>query len=99
MAKGYWIGHVQVTNPELYKEYARLNGLAFSKYGAKFLVRGGGDAAEMRAGKLNPRHVVIEFESLAVAKACYDSPEYQAALKVRDQASVADLVICEGYTG
>jgi uncharacterized protein (DUF1330 family) len=34
-----------------------------------------------------------------VAKACYESPEYQAAVKVRDTASVADLVICEGYDG
>ena len=86
-----------MTDPEVYKEYVRLNGAAFAKYGAKFLVRGG--TAEMRAGDLNPRHVVIEFASFAVAKACYDSPEYQAALKVRDRASVADMVLVEGYDG
>ena len=99
MTKGYWIAHVQVTDPELYKEYVRLNGIAFAKYGARFLVRGGGDKAETRGGALKPRHVVIEFESLAVAKACYDSPEYQAAVKVRDKASVADIAIVEGYAG
>ena len=67
-------------------------------YGTRFVVVRGG-TAEMRAGDLNPRHVVIEFASFAVAKACYDSPEYQAALKVRDRASVADMVLVEGYDG
>lgn len=99
MAKGYWIAHVQVNDPELYKEYVRLNGIAFAKYGAKFLVRGGGDNVSTPAGALKPRHVVIEFESLEKAKACYASPEYQEAVKVRDRASVADLVIVEGYAG
>jgi uncharacterized protein (DUF1330 family) len=41
--------------------------------------------------------VVIEFDSYEAAKACYDSPEYQAAAKIRDANGVADLVIIEGY--
>jgi uncharacterized protein (DUF1330 family) len=40
---------------------------------------------------------VIEFESYAAAKACYESPEYQAAIAVRKQASSGDLVIIEAY--
>ena len=99
MTKGYWIGHVEVTDAELYKEYVKLNGAAFSKYGAKFLVRGGGDGAEMKSGSLKARHVVIEFPSLEIAKACHESPEYQKALAVRERASVADIVIVEGYDG
>ena len=45
------------------------------------------------------RHVVIEFESYAVAKACYESPEYQAAVRLREAASIGDVVIIEGYEG
>ena len=45
------------------------------------------------------RVVVIEFESYAVAKACYESPEYQAAIKIRSAASTGDLVVIEGYEG
>ena len=45
------------------------------------------------------RNVVIEFDSYATAKACHDSPEYQAAAKIRDEASTADLMIIEGYEG
>ena len=95
MPKGYWIAHVDVSDAEKYKEYVRLNGIAFSKFGAKFLVRGGTN--EVRAGALKSRHVVIEFPSYQAAKDCYDSPEYKAATVVRVTASVADLVIIEGY--
>jgi uncharacterized protein (DUF1330 family) len=97
MTKGYWIAHVDVSDPEKYKEYVRLNGIAFAKYGARFLVRSG--PSEMRAGKLRSRHVVIEFPSYQAAKDCYDSPEYKAATAVRVTASEADLVIIEGYDG
>ena len=99
MTKGYWIAHVTVRDPEKYKEYQALNGAAFGKYKAKFLVRGGGDGAKIRSGQMKSRHVVLEFESLAVAKACYDSPEYQAALKVRELAADVDIAIVEGYAG
>jgi len=43
------------------------------------------------------RHVVIEFESYATAKTCHDSSEYQAAARIRDEASTADFVIIEGH--
>lgn len=97
MAKGYWVGHVVVRDPAKYKEYQALNAVAFKKYGARFLVRGG--TAETRTGALKDRHVVIEFDSLATAKACYDSPEYKAAIVVRDQAADVDLAVVEGYEG
>ena len=41
MAKGYWVGRVDVSNPEAYKNYVAANGAAFSKFGGRFLVRGG----------------------------------------------------------
>jgi uncharacterized protein (DUF1330 family) len=43
--------------------------------------------------------VAIEFDSYAAAKACYDSPEYRAAIKIRSEASTCDFVIIEGYEG
>ncbi len=96
--KGYWIAHVQVTNPERYKDYVAANAAPLKKYGARFLVRNGDSTAP--EGQLGSRrHVVIEFESYAVAKACYESPEYQAAVKIRESASIGDLVIIEGYDG
>jgi len=97
MAKGYWIAHVDVTDPEGYKEYVALNAKAFAKYNAKFLVRGG--QFEVKSGAVKSRHVVLEFKDYATALACYESPEYKAACAVRDKNSKADVIVIEGYDG
>ena len=97
MAKGYWVAHVDVNDPEGYKGYVARNGAAFSKYGARFLVRGG--QFEAREGNSRSRNVVIEFKDYATALACYNSPEYAEAMKHRVNAAVADLIIIEGYDG
>jgi uncharacterized protein (DUF1330 family) len=97
MAKGYWIAHVDVTDPEAYKAYVAANAVAFAKYGGRFLVRAGAFVAA--EGNLRARHVVIEFKDHATARACFDSPEYKAAMALRATASQSDLVIVEGYDG
>src|SRR5690606_21804026 len=38
MKKGYWIGLVDVGDPEEYKAYVAANAVAFDKYGARFVV-------------------------------------------------------------
>jgi uncharacterized protein (DUF1330 family) len=97
MAKGYWIAHVDVHNDEGYKPYALANPGIFKKFGGRFVVRGG--KFEGREGNSRSRNVVIEFPDYATALACYNSPEYQANIKVRQPHAVADLVIIEGYDG
>ena len=52
-----------------------------------------------RQAHARARNVVIEFRDYATALACHDSEEYREAAKLRDAASVADLVIVEGYEG
>jgi uncharacterized protein (DUF1330 family) len=80
----------------MHKLYVAASPKAFAKYGAKFLVRG---PAESREGSGRARNVVIEFKDYDTAKACYDSPEYREAMKLRENASHADLVIAKGYDG
>ncbi len=94
MPKGYWIVHVTVTDQAKYKDYLAADAVAFQKYGAKPLVRGGQFQAP--EGESYSRHVVIEFESYDKAIACYDSPEYQAAIPLRHAASESEIVIVEG---
>lgn len=94
-AKGYWIGHVSVDDPQAYQAYREANAVAFAKYGARFLVRGG--EMELVEGDLRPRAVVIEFPSLQAARDCYLSPEYQRAMALRTPVSTADLCIVEGW--
>ena len=97
MTKGYWIARVDVTNPDGYQGYVKANAAAFSKFGARFIIRGG--QFEAPEGTPRARNVVLEFADYATALACYRSPEYQAAKTFRDGASIADLIIIEGYDG
>ena len=94
MPKGYWVVRVSVHNQERYPEYLAAAKPAFERYGANFIVRGGSfDAME---GTSRDRNVVVEFRDLATAKACYESPEYQAAKAIRQKYSEADFIIIEG---
>ncbi|MBP2238527.1 uncharacterized protein (DUF1330 family) [Sinorhizobium kostiense] len=95
MAKGYWVASVDVTDPEGYEAYKTENAIAFQKYGARFLTRGG--QCEIAEGRLRSRIVVIEFPSYAEALECYHSPEYAKAMALRQGKSVMDLAIVEGY--
>ena len=97
MAKGYWVVHVDVSDPEVYKAYVAANAVAFRKYGAKFLVRGG--THETLEGKTRSRNVVLEFKDYATALACYRSPEYAKAIALREGVATADLIVIEGYDG
>lgn len=94
MAKGYWIGRVDVTNAENYPDYLNAAKSAYEKYGARFLVRGGTyDAVE---GEARSRNFVVEFESYERALACYNSPEYAAARKIRQANAEGEVLIIEG---
>ena len=97
MAKGYWIVRVDVRDKAAYQDYVEANAAAFSKYGARFLVRGGNfEAVE---GQSRARNVVIEFKDFITALSCYRSPEYAAAKALRGPGATADIIVIEGYDG
>lgn len=94
--KGYWIAHVEVTNQEAWGQYIEGARGALQKHGANPLARGGkhvqleGDTVD------RPRNIVIEFPSYDDAVNCYNSDEYQAAIKLREGAGNATIMIVEG---
>src|SRR4051812_22966270 len=94
MSKGYWIVRVSVRDQQGYPEYLAAAGVAFQKFGAKFVVRGG--AFETMEGSARDRNVVVEFSDRATALACYQSPEYQSAKDIRQKYADADFIIIEG---
>lgn len=94
MAKGYWIVHVEVSDPSQYAAYRAVVADPITQFGGRFLVRAGAQA--VMEGSAKPRPVVIEFPSFKMAQDCYNSPEYQEILKLRLSAAQADLVIAEG---
>ncbi|CAD6550026.1 DUF1330 domain-containing protein [Paraburkholderia sabiae] len=92
----YWIAHVTVLDPVKYKDYTDIAPLAFKKFGAVFLARGG--ASKSLEGESFERHVVIQFSDLETALACYNSPEYQSAKLKRDGHCIAQVAIVEGLS-
>ena len=60
----------------------------------KPLARGG--MTEKLEGREPGRIVVLPFESMAAAKAFYDSPEYRAARAAREGAAIMNMLIVEG---
>lgn len=95
MTKGYWIGHVDISDPAAYEAYRKANAAPLARHGARFLVRGG--AQTVVEGTIRARTVVIEFPSLQAAIDCYNDPEYQAAIALRSPVSIADVMIVAGY--
>jgi len=95
-AKGYWIARVDMKEggEKRYKDYIATAFPAFKEYGAKFLVRGG--QITPAEGQCRQRNVIIEFESLEIARACYNSAQYQKAAAIRCEVSEGEIVLVEG---
>jgi uncharacterized protein (DUF1330 family) len=94
-AKGYWVARVDVADEDAYARYRALNVIAFEKFGGKFVVRG--PAGRIIKGTPRKHNVVLEFPSYETAIACYESPEYQAALEWLNKVGEIDLVIIPGF--
>ena len=97
MAKGYWIVRVDVHNEEGYKAYAAASPGICRKFGGRYLVRRG--RFTNAEGQSRSRNVVVEFPDYDAALACYNSPEYQQNLKIRQSNSTGDLIVIEGFDG
>lgn len=90
----YIIGEITITNPEGYAAYRPLAAAAIAKHGGRYLVRGGD--TEALEGDGWKRVVVVEFPTIEQARAFYYSPDYQAALPLRQKNSTGRLTIVAG---
>ena len=94
----YFLAEIEITNPTGYEAYRPLAAAAVQQYGGKFVMRGG--VTEPMEGEWpNRRRVLIEFADMAAAKRWYFSPEYQAAIKIRQANSNGRTAILEGTPG
>jgi uncharacterized protein (DUF1330 family) len=91
----YVIGEIEVTDPATYEEYRKQVLATVTKFGGKFLVRGG--RIEPLEGGWSPKRlVVLEFPSIGQVQKWYRSPEYAPLIKLRQKASKGKLVAVEG---
>ena len=95
MPKGYWIAHITVTDNDAYQLYRNVVPAILAAHGGTFIVRAGTQIVS--EGTARPRTVVIEFPSYQAAQDCYNSPEYQAARKLRMNASDGEFILIEGW--
>ena len=98
MAKGYWIAHAEVTDPEAWQRYVKTAAPAFAEHGGVFLARGGA-ATETEGALGRSRHVVCEFPSYQAALDAYNSEVYQAGRRHREGAGDVTIVLVEGLDG
>jgi uncharacterized protein (DUF1330 family) len=91
----YLIVETDITDPEQYEQYKAASPGAIAAHGGRFVVRGGETA--VLEGDWNPKRlVVVEFDDLEAARRFYDSPEYQAAMKLREGAASLNMVAVQG---
>jgi uncharacterized protein (DUF1330 family) len=66
----YVIANIKVTDPESYQEYQKPAGPAIEACGGRYLVRGG--KTDVLEGEWHlDRVVVLEFDSVGKARACW----------------------------
>ncbi|MBO0885400.1 MAG: DUF1330 domain-containing protein [Mycobacterium sp.] len=91
----YVIGEVEVTDPAVYEEYRKQVLPVITKYGGRFIVRGG-DIDTLEGDWAPKRVVVIEFPSVEQARNWHRSPEYAPLIKLRQKASTGKFIVVEG---
>ena len=93
----YIIVDVDIKDPDRYAEYVRTVPTTIAAFGGRFLVRGG-RAENLEGGWQPKRIVVLEFDSLERAKAWWASEQYAAPKRLRQSASVTEMIVVEGVS-
>ena len=92
---GYWVVRgSSIKNQQALEEYGKLWPAIAQRFGAEIIA--GKSTIDTREGKAFPRQLVIRFESYEKAVACYEDPEYQAAMEIANRAYDRELVILDG---
>jgi uncharacterized protein (DUF1330 family) len=91
----YFIGEVDVRDPDGYKAYADAVPPLLEKYGGRFLAKGGATAT-LEGFAPQPRIALVEFPDMATAQAFWNSPEYRAIAPIRNRTAVARAFLVDG---
>jgi uncharacterized protein (DUF1330 family) len=78
------------------QEYGPKTAALVARHGGKYLVRGSTMERLEGTGTLPSVVVVLEFPSMAQAKAWYHDPEYAPLIKLRQTGADLDFILVEG---
>jgi uncharacterized protein (DUF1330 family) len=92
----YMVVEIEVLNAALYAKYVENVAAIVTKYGGRYLVRGG--AVTSLAGGWNPeRIIIVEFPSPEEVRRWLSSPEYQELAPLREASTLSRAILLEGY--
>ncbi len=94
MAKGYWVVHLEVSDPGAYGVYRDFVRPFLDRNGGRFVIRGGRQI--VAEGSVAPRNNHNNKNTKKKKKKKKYSPEYQEGLKLRSSVSQAHFAIVEG---
>ena len=93
---GYIIAELTVTDPVAYaRDYAAHVEPIVKAHGGRYLARGGAVEA-VEGAPPAARIAILEFPSMAQARAFHSSPEYRRLAAIRQQYSTGRLFLVEG---
>lgn len=81
-----------ITDPDLFEDYKRAVVPTISKFGGRFLARGGALEVLEPGGWTPGRMVIVEFPDMAALKNWYDSDDYAPAREIRLRSAKSTLV-------
>jgi uncharacterized protein (DUF1330 family) len=91
----YIVTQVDVEDPVRFEDYKPMVPASLEAYGGRYLVRGG--EVENLEGTWAPKRLVlVEFPSVAKAKAWWNSNEYADAKAIRQAAAKTEMIVVEG---
>ena len=99
MPKAYLVAELTIHDAEAYERYRQQVVLTLEAVGARFIVRGG--RRLQKEGRDDAHHdqlrtIVVEFPSMEVALAWYESPAYTPLIELRRSATDSRLFLVEG---
>jgi uncharacterized protein (DUF1330 family) len=100
MSKAYVISEVVIEDAVRGEEYRERAAESIAAHGGRYLVRGAEAQVLEGAQERRPeeRVVVVEFDSVEVARRWYDSPEYAPARTLAENGALTRrLTLVEGY--
>ncbi len=91
----FLVAEIEVLNPEVMKEYARLSRPLAEKHGGVYHVRGG-DIQSVE-GEWRPQRIaIIEFPSRSAANAYLDDSDYLPVAELRRASAITRSFLVDG---
>jgi uncharacterized protein (DUF1330 family)/quinol monooxygenase YgiN len=91
----YYLADFELTDAAAIQPYSAAVASTFEPYGGRYLIRGGA-ATQLEGTAPRGRLVMIAFDSLAQARAWYDSPAYNQLKPLRHRAGNSQVRLVEG---